>query len=860
MKRVAHHPGRSFCSQLVCLVVASGLLISATPHARAQSGGVTQGQSQRGSAGPGQQQQPPTAPPPAATAPGDRRDGERPNGISVGRPKVFDNRTLTIMLESLSEALRGMQTQLVNQQALAAAFSYLQGSQSREVVSNLSVSPLPIPSLKQESITNTGNVAEAGTPLPDTTKVTTTSDRAAFTPQAPALDNPPAFSGFTPTYGESPSDLLSDQVNLTYQIFNLRMLLERSLSDRVLSGAQTQPRRQAVLGFNVTIDPPRTTENAVAVVEVTLELPAGASGDGLSLVSLMPQEKTYNAAALSTKSNSFGGAAVVKLFQVGYSERRRGQIFYLYRDNDTVSYERMNGGKTNQLVFGWAFRPVLGRRSVSPGMRQLFAIVSLPSDDARANANPQMLNARVKTYWKKYDRDTMTSFTEGETNRATRFKQALSFNLTKPEIFSKRYVNTATYDGIEVKSTNKYQSNLRPEVAGVWWVPVGPRSALVSVTGNNFFSGTRVTMGDKVYASAADGLVIKSDQAIDINTGLDALASGPGAIIGRYGPAVPLIAAAANPTDGIKVGNVRLGPALSGNHSLEIELLHLTKSTLALADLPSDAKVGRLTPIVTVNGNVAPMPYTLVEKTHDNPNGVTLQTLIPSAFLSGGGAVVKVSWPFRSDGWTATGRVYDPAATYRVLRLDAKRIVVMTSDPRGFRSIPGSAVTCWTLLAGNENIKLPSDTCTETPPPGVTKYSNFAVDVKLAADAPDKVVLVSPERYPYSVEVPKAATAESPAPKPIELKQFDAVWVAVAVKDVSKVASVEANQLSLRFRKGQPDKEGAPAKTIQVQITREITAKPGDVDITVLDGEGNPIGGARLRISPCEDCEGNGGK
>jgi hypothetical protein len=299
---------------------------------------------------------------------------------------------------------------------------------------------------------------------------------------------------------------------------------------------------------------------------------------------------------------------------------------------------------------------------------------------------------------------------------------------------------------------------------------------------------------------------------------------------------------------------------LSGTRSLEIYLLHLTRNTLALADLPSDAKIGRLTPIVTVNGNVAPMPYTLAEKTRDNPNGVTIQTLIPDAFLSGGGAVVKVSWPFRSDGWTATGRVYDPTNTYRVLRLDAKRIVVMTSDPLGFRSIPGSNVTCWTLLAGDKTIKLPSDTCTEPPPPSVTKYSNFAVDVKLDADAPDKVVLVSPERYPYSVEVPKAAAPESAAPKPVELKQFDAIWVAVAMKEVSKVASVEANQVQLRFRKGQPDKEGAPAKTIQVQITREITAKPGDVDITVLDAEGNSIGGARLRISPCENCNGNGGK
>lgn len=785
---------------------------------------------------------------------------ERPNGISVGRPKVFDNRTLTIMLESLSEALRGMQTQFVNQQALAAAFSYLQGLQSKEVVSNLSVTPLPLPGLNQKTVTSTGNVTEAGAPLPDTSEVTTTSDQPAFTPQAPALDNPPAFSGFTPTYGENPSDLLSDQVNLTYQIFNLRMLLERSLSDRVLSGDQARPRRQAVLGFNVTIDPPRRAEDAVAVVEVTLELPPGttSTGDGLSLVSLMPQEKTYNAAALSTKSNSFGGAAVVKLFQVGYSERRRGQVFYLYRDNDTVSYERMNGGRTNQVVFGWMFRPVLGRNSVSPGLRQLFAIVSLPSDDAQNSALSQKLNARVRTYWKKYDRDTMTSFVEDEANRAARFKYALSLNLTKPEIFSSRYLNSATYNDIEVKSTHKYQDSLVPQVEAVRWVPVGPKSALISITGNNFFSGTQVTMGDKMYASTSDGLIIKSNQTIDITTTLDALASGPGAVIGRYGPAAPLLTGASETSGGVTVGNVSLGPALSGNHSLEIDLLSPTGGALKLDDLPKDASTGRVTPIVSVNGNVVPLPYTFVENTSQNPNRVTLQALIPSAFLSAGGAVVKVSWPFRSDRWTATGRVYDPTGTYRVLRLDAKRIVIMTNDPGGF--ISDSADPCWTLLAGSKTIKLPSGKCKESAE-GVARISDFAVDVTLPDTVPDRVVLVSPEKFPYSVDVPKAAAASEPAaPKPVELKQFDAVWVTIAVKDVANVESVEANQLRLKFRRGQPEKEGAPVKTIQVQITREITAKPGDVDITVLDKAGNSIGEARLRISPCENCNGDGGK
>ena len=61
-------------------------------------------------------------------------------------------------------------------------------------------------------------------------------------------------------------------------------------------------------------------DGGARVVEITM---TAKDAQRLSLVSLMPQEKTYNAAALSSKSNAFGGAAVVSAFQVGFSARKR---------------------------------------------------------------------------------------------------------------------------------------------------------------------------------------------------------------------------------------------------------------------------------------------------------------------------------------------------------------------------------------------------------------------------------------------------------------------------------------------------------------------------------------------------------
>jgi hypothetical protein len=613
------------------------------------------------------------------------------------------------------------------------------------------------------------------------------------------------------------------------------------------------------------------------VVEITLELPPGAAGpDGLSLVSLMPQEKTYNASALSTKSNSFGGAAVAKLIQVGYNQRRRGQTFYLYRDADTISYQRMLPD-SNKIVFGWMFRPVLGRKSISPGMRQLFAIASLPAADIPNNVAagaPQILSSKVRTYWKKYDRGTMTSFDENDASRKSKFIYGISFNLAKPEIFSSRYVNETTYTNVEVKSTEDYQNSLKPKIDKVWWVPVGPRSILLSINGNNFFNGTQVTIGDRIYTNQAEGLTIKSNQAMDLTLSLDALTTSTAAVIGRYGPAIPLnMAAVAGPV-GISIpAGVSLGPNLSGVRTLEIPIFSQAGGAIVLADLPTIPTIPpaneRLTPILTINGKVISPPYEIAVvpavaaqlavaarlATPAIPAHLGLRVQIPDSALSEGGAIIKVSWPFQSDAWTATTRLYEPATGFRILRTASDRLVLSSTDDRGFTSYPDLS-GCWKLLAGGVAIDLLSATCTGGTG---TMYSNNTVDLKLPAAAPDRIVLVSPEGFPYQLDVPKLAVTETPAPKPIELKQFDSVWIDVTVSDASKVSFVEADKSKLRFRSKAPEKPGEIVKTIQVEVTREITQAPGTVDVVVYDSASKQIGKTRIHIE-CQICDGTGGK
>ena len=849
------------------------------------------------------------------------------NGISVGAPKVFDNRSLMLMLEALNQTLEAQQRTYIDQKSLLSALANLQGLSTQEVATNLNITAVPPLSRDVSTDLKTGNVSAGGAPLPNTFERKTDTNRASFTPQAPSLDTLPGLpSGFNPTFGSSASDLLSDQVNLTYQIFNLRMILERSLSDRLLPNAPTddKTRLQVVLGFNVTIDPPRTANEAVAVVEIKVTT---TEAGNLSLVSLMPQEKTYNAAALSSKSNAFGGAAVVSAFQVGFSARKRGQIFYLYRDTDTLSYERMTG-KPNELVFGWMFRPVLGRRSISPGLRQMFSIVALPKEDCMnkekvsCSAN---LKTSVRSFWKKYDRATLTSFVSRDANRARDYWYDLSLGLARPQIFdNKGYENRADYGVLEVESTATYQSDLSPVVEWVKWRPTGAENLVVSVRGNNFFSSTQVALGDKTYSTPENGLILKSNQGFDLTTTLDALANGPGAIIGRYGTSVPLILTRSSPqmmtqqslaSNGIEITNAEVGPSLAGIRRIDIYLrqkvsfktqqeldqnrrnLLMSKGTAyertmkkkvdeaeQRADAERELNVDQLPvdslPIISVNGTALKLPYDIA--TDSAYHRVEIQTNLPDSVLTRGGGVIKITWPlYPPDLWTAAVPLYDPASAFQVTRVSEKSIVISRINGLGFTEEYEMLKddTCWKLIAGDVAQKLETTAChppkseeTVTPPKdkgtkdSTKKEPRLTLDLEFTIAAtvgklPSHVVLLSPIGTAYRLEIPELTDKKDDKPKPVELKQYDSSWVDIKLDADKTPAKVEANGKFLAWRsddatKKTDDKTGL---TIHVEVTRELTSKPGSIELIVLDGKGKVIATRQVAVS-CTLCSDKGEK
>lgn len=59
------------------------------------------------------------------------------NGIAVGKPKIFDNRSLTIMMDQLNASLAN--TMFIDPSSLAAALSFYRSTEVQSVYRSLSV-------------------------------------------------------------------------------------------------------------------------------------------------------------------------------------------------------------------------------------------------------------------------------------------------------------------------------------------------------------------------------------------------------------------------------------------------------------------------------------------------------------------------------------------------------------------------------------------------------------------------------------------------------------------------------------------------------------------------------------------------
>ncbi|MGA2260008.1 MAG: hypothetical protein ABSH28_01080 [Acidobacteriota bacterium] len=582
------------------------------------------------------------------------------NGINVGNAKIYDNRSLAIMLEQLNQQL--VNISVVDPQKLAVALGLQTGSQAQDVATSFSLSGSAVPGI------STTEAPSAATGNLGITQRTTT--QAAATPSTPSLPDLQTAPTFNPTFSQNVQDLLTEQINLSYRIFNLRMLLERSLTDRIKDG---QPRLQTVVGIPISLDPPQSVRDQAALVEVTITPTSGAAAP--ALIGLMPESKTYNTSALSTKSTAFGGSAITKMFTVGFNQRRRGQVFYLYQDADTIALDQLpnpkesakgkdsahDDGAARGITFGWEFRPVLGRRSVAPGPRQLFAVLSLDAVDGDS-AETQQFEISVRTYWRRYQRDTLT--TRGTDVNSKSIKQ----------------LNPLT-----VYSSKQYENALTPDVSVLTWRPTDDANAVLIISGKNFFTGTKVIIGNTTHDGQASGLMIKSEKTMELRVPIKEIAIGRGYISGRYGPPVPLEPHSPSPAKGILLNKISFPLTLRENVPVDITLQD--PSAGDLRELP-----GR--PLAYVGDTVISGPfYTQAvpcEAKILGPGANSKQAICMLFHFTAPTAVMRkdtlltIRIPFLSDAWSTTVSLYPPSTVSGVTLLGGSPNVTLVITGSGF--------------------------------------------------------------------------------------------------------------------------------------------------------------------------------
>ena len=487
------------------------------------------------------------------------------NGITVGLAKAFDNRSLSLRIERLSNSLA--QLKVVDQKA-TESIGKLQGQSSTSSTQSLTLN--------------------AATSTPSTSGNTTA-----------AVDSNPSEtkSEFTLAAG----DILNEQLNLASQILNLQTLYERSLTDRLIND---NARLQTVLGFQVSITPPAGFENCAAFVEVAVRMSSTQANlnanERVSLVALIPQEKTYNSQSISTDSRSIGGSAVASVVTLGVNSKGESRQLFVHRDSDIVAFERKPTEEPRLLadneaiVFGWEFRPVLGNNTVAAGMRQMLAVIALPHMDISETPDYFDVEIKTRTYWRRYDHTKQTSKRKWHWfPRETDGSGIVENDLQK----------------LPIPNTAKIHESLTPEIERIDWYRSGADRAIVTVKGENLFSGTRVIAGGQVYTENDGTLVSKSDKALEFEIPLLTIVSGDVVLSGRFGRSFRL--------------KVREDPGLRGlyitsamvKQSRRGKYLRLSIDVKGLDTNGNDATLNRQTlknlpePILFIDNAAIPAPY-----------------------------------------------------------------------------------------------------------------------------------------------------------------------------------------------------------------------------------------------------------
>lgn len=429
------------------------------------------------------------------------------NGIHVNEWKLFDERSLIAKFNRLRAS--------VDANSIFIGGDTLKNSINKVQASSVALSQLGV-SLKAQfptrSYTNTSGqtvkvrVDEKGIPVLDSNGnliIDSTSSDNNQTSHTLEQVKIPEAAGTSFDSGVVKKDIdgigyldtLQEQTQLTYEMFNISMLLERSITDRIVNLQPTDedslsfaPRQTIVLEFPITIDRPKP--NCVAEVSITMKNAAdrGITSDGPRVVAMMPKARTYNTATMTSSVKGFSFGTVFDVVGLNIGSQNANAKSYIARDVDTVAFSNTERTK-DSVTFKWQFRPTLNRKLIEPGTREVFVVLSIPQDQTGIG---KIL-------------ESSTSVDPGQDKKNIFYKGCFKVNtcwrpycLTNGEVGEKKYELDPPLESIVVRSAPVRDDSLKPFVTDVDVADAGDGNLVATVRGANFFDGTVTSFGGNI--------------------------------------------------------------------------------------------------------------------------------------------------------------------------------------------------------------------------------------------------------------------------------------------------------------------------------------------------------------------------
>jgi hypothetical protein len=315
--------------------------------------------------------------------------------VVVGPPKVYDDYFLQNLLSSLQSQLTSIHA--VDQATLLSHIGVAQGANLNQTSAAFSVAGMPTPQVSTFSLAPgvppfsyppgyTGPQAPGATAYPayptgvaTATTPGTTTTNSSVTPTPPTPPTPTLAPPTISSLGQSSLDTYNESLQLSSEIPNTVLLLQGALSDEI-------DHTKATIGFPITVEAPSISDKdlAGAVAEVRVSLCSIPVDEPPSIVTLLPQERTYNVASLVEK-NLLGSAGAVLggVINVGGGFLWSHKRYYLVQQQETVAMldpaDPPKGCGANKASFAWQIHPVLGNDFLRPGNSTAFVQFAVPA-------------------------------------------------------------------------------------------------------------------------------------------------------------------------------------------------------------------------------------------------------------------------------------------------------------------------------------------------------------------------------------------------------------------------------------------------------------------------------------------------